>query len=115
MARYSSMTQLPFVGCQPQVGDVYIVSTRGHTGGLDLSVQSEARVVKMETITVPAGTFLCFRIKNKTVLKALNARVKSSKSKSTSWFAPNVGIVKTKVRKHETVLTNYFIGDNASP
>ena len=64
--------------------------------------------IKTESITTPAGTFDCAKVK-------YNIATRSPKSKETitgygyEWYSPNVGLVRTEQYDKNNVLQSYTV------
>ena len=69
---------------------------------------AELRFIKTESITTPAGTFDCAKVK-------YNIATRSPKSKETitgygyEWYSPNVGLVRTEQYDKNNVLQSYTV------
>ncbi|MBF6592891.1 MAG: hypothetical protein IVW51_00410 [Thermaceae bacterium] len=71
------------------------------TGKINSNVETSSKVVGEETVSVPAGTFKAFKVESTSVMKMsmnINGKTQdlpSNTIKSTSWYAPGVGLVKS--------------------
>jgi len=71
------------------------------TGTMDLGIMKVSTVIKMtegkclaiESVRVPAGTFRCHKITQKISTTAMNV---NNVGTTISWYAPNIGTVKTE-------------------
>lgn len=64
------------------------------------------KVEGKEKITTPAGTWDCFKITNNTKLKIKTMGIGVPMNMDvTKWFAPSFGMVKTKSKFGETLIT----------
>jgi hypothetical protein len=57
------------------------------------SIMTEGQVVAEETVTVPAGTFKCFKVSQKVKTTAMGIKVDGV---TYTWYAKGVGTVKTE-------------------
>ena len=65
------------------------------------------KVEAKESVTTPAGTWDCYKITNKTKMKIKTFGIGIPMTMEvTEWFAPGFGVVKTKSRSGETVITS---------
>lgn len=83
-----------------KVGDEWSSSAKARVGALSENVGLDCKVLQKETITVPAGTFECFRI-----------RVKKKRGRKIedrfAWYCPGVGFVKYAEEKFVKELRRY--------
>jgi hypothetical protein len=64
---------------------------------------TEGKCLVIEDITVPAGKFKCHKITQKVTVTAMGT---SNASTSVSWYAPNVGTIKTESYDDKNKLTS---------
>ena len=67
---------------------------------------TEREVIGKETITTPAGTFVCYVISQTTVSEGMAGSIKRS---SKQWFAEGVGVIKTEDYDKKGKLDGYGI------
>jgi len=60
---------------------------------MDSKVKTEGKCLAIEDVKVPAGTFKCHKISQKVTTTAMNNNTVQT---TISWYAPNVGTVKTE-------------------
>ena len=61
------------------------------------------KVEKKESITTPAGTFVCYKVTYDMDMKVLMRR----SMKTAEWLAPGVGVVKTETYNQKGELEGY--------
>jgi len=66
-------------------------------------VKTEGKCLAIEDVKVPAGTFKCHKISQKTTTTAMNTNTVQT---TISWYAPNIGTVKTETYDEKDKLTS---------
>lgn len=61
--------------------------------GTSTTTKGSSKVVAKEEITTPAGTFDCYKVESETSSKVM---LQTTKVNTTSWYAKNVGAVRTE-------------------
>ena len=84
--------EFPSITTQFYVGQTIDHSFSMEAKGLKISSEGTQRVTARESVTVPAGTFDCFRVESEMSMKM----IMSFRTKSVSWYAAGIGEVKTE-------------------
>jgi hypothetical protein len=66
-------------------------------------VKTEGKCLAIEDVKVPAGTFKCHKITQKSIITVLNTNTVQT---TISWYAPNIGTVKTEGYDENNKLTS---------
>ena len=86
---------------------VKIYDKKNRKNRKDMAIK-DREFIKTESITTPAGTFDCAKVK-------YNIATRSPKSKETitgygyEWYSPNVGLVRTEQYDKNNVLQSYTV------
>jgi hypothetical protein len=70
---------------------------------MDSKVKTEGKCLAIEDVKVPAGTFKCHKISQKITTTAMNTNTVQT---VISWYAPNVGTVKTETYDEKNKLVS---------
>jgi hypothetical protein len=70
---------------------------------MDSKVKTEGKCLAIEDVKVPAGTFKCHKISQKITTTAMNTNTVQT---TISWYAPNVGTVKTETYDEKNKLVS---------
>ena len=84
--------EFPSVPTQLHIGQTSDHAFSIAVKGMKISSEGTRKVTARETVTVPAGTFDCFRVESEMSMKM----IMSFRTKSVSWYAAGVGEVKSE-------------------
>jgi len=70
---------------------------------MDSAIKAEGKCLAIEDVKVPAGTFKCHKITQKITSTAMNT---TTVTNASTWYAPNVGTVKTETYDDKGKLTS---------